>query len=436
MGRAVNSLAAQIQSWRQALAIHDFRSVAGLPADSAVILVSSREARALPPGRMLWSPLPPHLAQSPDGAFREAERLEFGGAHVEESRRAYESLAQSPDPAVRAGALVRLARIYRGAGRWEEALAVYNRLAACQGAAVVGMPADLLARRARCNLLRSLGRQAVAESEISSLQHDWLAGRWLLDRPSFLLVDEQLSAWIGASQGPPRAGETISEAAEWLLKRMGNTEDTRSGSRFLTLNGKPVTLVWQTTEDGLAALAAGPALVDGNWRVKAGARLPSYRQLAIANGAAPAALRRSPTETGLPWAAGLAEIGPPSEPAAWAARRRVLWWALTAVVLLVAACGFLLWRIFRREMEVARTILHLGGLLMEDDDLGRDRRLSFYRMQIQAAERLRRSVESLLDFSRMEAGAKPYRMEVQITCCRVLLPTSKLWPKLQGPQDA
>lgn len=140
LDRAVNSLAAEIQSWRQALAIRDFRGAAGLPADSAVILVSSREARALPTGRMLWSPLPPHLAQPPDGAFREAERLEFGGTHVEESRRAYESLAQSPDPAVRAGALVRLARVYRGAGRWDEALAVYNRLAACQGAAVVMVP--------------------------------------------------------------------------------------------------------------------------------------------------------------------------------------------------------------------------------------------------------------------------------------------------------
>jgi signal transduction histidine kinase len=100
-------------------------------------------------------------------------------------------------------------------------------------------------------------------------------------------------------------------------------------------------------------------------------------------------------------------------------------------VALVAACGFLLWRTFHREMEVARlqagfvsavshefrtpltTILHLGGLLMESDNLGHDRRLSFYRMQMQAAERLRRAVESLLDFSRMEAGAKPYRMESQ-----------------------
>ncbi|MBZ5585309.1 MAG: HAMP domain-containing histidine kinase, partial [Acidobacteriia bacterium] len=59
------------------------------------------------------------------------------------------------------------------------------------------------------------------------------------------------------------------------------------------------------------------------------------------------------------------------------------------------------------------TILHLGGLLMENDDLGRDRRLSFYRMQAQAAERLKRSVESLLDFSCMEGGARNYRKEAQ-----------------------
>jgi signal transduction histidine kinase len=435
LDRGVNALAREVQSWREVLAARVFRGLAGLPSDSAVVLVSAGEVRAIPPGRMPWSPLPPRLAQSPDGPFREAERLEFGEAHEEQSRRAYESLAQSPNAAVRAGALVRLARIYRGAGRWEEALAVYHRLAACQGVEVVGMPADLLARRARCELLRRLGREAAAKSEVSALQDDWMSGRWLLDRPSFALVNEQLSAWTDAPKRQQPAGEAISEAAEWLVKRMGNAEEAPSGSRFLVLGGVPVTLIWQNSSDGLAALTAGPALVEGQWRARAAVALPAYRQLAIGDGAEPggrpAALRRSPAETGLPWAARLVETGAPLEPAAWAARRRVLWWALSAVVALVAACGFLLWRIFRREMEVARlqagfvsavshefrtpltTILHLGGLLMENDDLGRDRRLSFYGMQMQAAERLRRSVESLLDFSRMEAGAKPYRMEAQ-----------------------
>jgi signal transduction histidine kinase len=431
LDRAVDALAAEVQSWRQVLAARDFRGAASLPSDSALILVSTREARALPPGRMLWSPLPPRLAQAPDTAFREAEQLEFAGGREEEALRAYEALAQSPDAAVRAGALVRLARVYRRAGRWNEALAVYERLAACTGVSINGMPAELLARRARCEILRKSEQRAGFDKEASVLRRDWLAGRWLLDRPSFLLVTDQLSAWAGAAQSPPQASETISAAAEWLSKRLGNPDHPPAGSRFLVLNEMPITLIWQTTNEGLAALAAGPALVEQGWRIKAAPGLPPYRQLVIAGDSARATLQRSPAETGLPWAVGLVETGIPPTPGEWGARRRVLWWALSAIVVLVAACGLLLWRIFRREMEVARlqagfvsavshefrtpltTILHLGGLLMEDDDLGHDRRLSFYRMQTQAAERLQRSVESLLDFSRMEGGAKTYRMEAQ-----------------------
>ena len=100
---AVRALSAEVQSWQGALAARDFRGAASLPSDSALILVSTREARALPPGRMLWSPLPPRLAEAPDTAFREAGQLEFAGGREEEALRAYESLAQSPDAAVRAG---------------------------------------------------------------------------------------------------------------------------------------------------------------------------------------------------------------------------------------------------------------------------------------------------------------------------------------------
>src|SRR5579863_5787675 len=75
LDRAVNALTAEIQSCRQALATRDFRGAAGLPSDSAMILVSGREVRALPPGRMLWSPVPPRLVQPPESAYWEAERL-------------------------------------------------------------------------------------------------------------------------------------------------------------------------------------------------------------------------------------------------------------------------------------------------------------------------------------------------------------------------
>jgi signal transduction histidine kinase len=50
-------------------------------------------------------------------------------------------------------------------------------------------------------------------------------------------------------------------------------------------------------------------------------------------------------------------------------------------------------------------------LLNDDPDLPASKRRTFYQAQARATERLRRLVESLLDFGRMEAGARPYRLE-------------------------
>jgi signal transduction histidine kinase len=50
-------------------------------------------------------------------------------------------------------------------------------------------------------------------------------------------------------------------------------------------------------------------------------------------------------------------------------------------------------------------------LLNDDPDLPAGKRRTFYQAQARATERLRRLVESLLDFGRMEAGARPYRLE-------------------------
>jgi signal transduction histidine kinase len=50
-------------------------------------------------------------------------------------------------------------------------------------------------------------------------------------------------------------------------------------------------------------------------------------------------------------------------------------------------------------------------MLVEDENLPAEKRLGFYRAQERATRRLSRLVESLLDFGRMEAGARPYRLE-------------------------
>jgi signal transduction histidine kinase len=50
-------------------------------------------------------------------------------------------------------------------------------------------------------------------------------------------------------------------------------------------------------------------------------------------------------------------------------------------------------------------------MLVENESLPAETRRRYYEAQARATSRLSRLVESLLDFSRMEAGARPYRLE-------------------------
>jgi signal transduction histidine kinase len=113
----------------------------------------------------------------------------------------------------------------------------------------------------------------------------------------------------------------------------------------------------------------------------------------------------------------------------FAARRRLLSAGLAAIVLLLAGGSYLLWRVVQRELAVARlqtdfvaavshefrtpltSLHHITELLEEDDDLPVERRKAFYGVLGRSTERLTRLVESLLDFSRMEGGRKPYDLQ-------------------------
>ena len=73
--------------------------------------------------------------------------------------RRWTPLASAPDPAVRAGALLRQARIARKMGRTERALAAFDSLIALDATRVGGWPAGLAGRQGRALLLESLERR-------------------------------------------------------------------------------------------------------------------------------------------------------------------------------------------------------------------------------------------------------------------------------------
>jgi signal transduction histidine kinase len=139
--------------------------------------------------------------------------------------------------------------------------------------------------------------------------------------------------------------------------------------------------------------------------------------------------RRTSVVTSLPWTVFVGSADVVADLDEIANRRRLLLAGLALLVGLVIAGGYFIVRAVSREFAVAQlqsdfvsavshefrtpltSLRQFTDLLNDDPDLPAGKRRTFYQAQARATERLRRLVESLLDFGRMEAGARPYRLE-------------------------
>jgi signal transduction histidine kinase len=114
---------------------------------------------------------------------------------------------------------------------------------------------------------------------------------------------------------------------------------------------------------------------------------------------------------------------------AFTQRRQLIVLGLGALGLLIVAASYLIGRAVSRELAVARlqsdfvsavshefrtpltALAQFTEILGEHEDAPIEKRRTFHEAQARATRRLTRLVESLLDFGRMEAGARPYRLE-------------------------
>lgn len=155
------------------------------PDDDAVLATLRPSGiEAYPRDRLLYFPAIPPGPAEPTAAFEAGEALEFRAKDYRGAAAAFRALATSLSADVQAGALLRLGRTLRKTGRADEALRVYADLAHIADARLSGLPADLVARRARCLLLQELGRGGELGEEARSLQADLVAGNGSTHRGS------------------------------------------------------------------------------------------------------------------------------------------------------------------------------------------------------------------------------------------------------------
>ena len=258
----------------------------------------------------------------------------------------------------------------------------------------------------------------------------------------YWLYSADAAKWSGRDQERWRDGEAlaVAVAALWDEWRAAPPH-AASGRESIDVNGVSMTVSWQSASGEFRALIAGPRFVESQWLSSASPiAVEAQTTFALRDGKgrrifgasdAPTgeAVSRTAADTGLPWTLVVATVQPPREAHDFAVRRRFLIAGFVLLVLMALAASYLIVRAVSREVAVAQmqsdfvsavshefrtplTSLHqFTEMLRENPRMDEDRRRLAYDAQARATQRLMRLVESLLDFGRMQAGARHYSFE-------------------------
>jgi signal transduction histidine kinase len=384
---------------------------ASAPANGVLLKITEDGLTSSKP--LLFYPMPlSATADESEPSFDDAEQLEFAARDLPKALSFYRSLSASNDIRARAGALLREARVLRAMGRDHDAETVYEHLREARSVTLAGVPSDLIALHALCEMKIDCGEL-----------HDGLRqARWKLTRGQF-------EFYWGSRERPPAESLAIAESAERIWEDRAKNLRVR-GLETLWLEGHPYVVIWRGLAEKRIALVIQPesilksmpdgihyALLDSEGRVVAGEKDPS------AHGAV-----RTAGDGELPWTLLVTEAQPMTA-AARIAQQRFLILSIVVMVLFLVLGTYFIARAIRRESETARmqsdfvsavshefrtpltAVRHLSELLVEGRAPSEERRKLYYATLLRESSRLERLVEGLLNFGRMEAGARHYRFE-------------------------
>jgi signal transduction histidine kinase len=427
---ATHELDLRLSSWDDVLrrAIRGDSIRQDLPPDSTLLVfdahgVSRREGLLLP-----YYPIVPATSEAPADIFDSAEIQEFREQNFIKAAAAYRDLAVTKDKSIRAGALVRLARSLRNQKQLREAIAIYGELAALGDTPAAGGPSELLARRERMALLKSLGDEKDANLEAALLKTALFDGHLVIDHATFNFYLESVPRTLIRDDPGLKLAEVLEEL--WPLcqsQPVGRSGWTRGEHAYVT--------VWRRGPNGTAAIvgtltsfmsAADTASGDSQVRLSLQGRAGE-----IVWGSVPGnsmEVVKTLGDTGLPWTMHVLAADHGRLRAAAAYRRNLLLAGFALMAAVIGAASYVVFRAVSQELRVARlqsdfvaavshefrtpltAMRHLTEML-EEDSVPSGRLLQYYSALGRETRRLHAMVESLLDFGRMDAGRRIYRLE-------------------------
>ena len=401
----------------------------------AVVLDVGGDRQQVVAGRLAFLPVPAPGRDVPAAAFESADQLWNRGLK-DQARATYRDLLNASDPAVRAGALLRLS--------WgappDEQLRLFDQLRAIENVSIEGVPVGLFAAIARCEALLGLGRAAALRTAASTIRDELVAGRWSISRRVHDANLQDVRRWAGTDdqRGPSPASEVLASAIDiWW---QSPDRQVRAARRYF--GEVQVTLTWTGNAEHRRLLAALPSFAEREWLAPARS-IAASRNAVIKVGdadvrtASLAEERRPAGETGLPWTLWVSDADAAGELARLAGTRSLWLAGLAALVVVLGAGAYLVTRAIGRELAVARlqsdfvaavshefrtplTSMRQLTEILVDERVTDGRRLhAYYQALARQTDRLHRLVESLLDLGRLETGQSPYRLEPLDACALV-----------------
>ncbi len=286
----------------------------------------------------------------------------------------------------------------------------YRKLAAITNALVAGAPADLVAR---------------IELKDATVGRDLVGGRWQVTR------DQLEFYWSNVSrEALPADAMALSEAAAMAVEN-GKRNQASRGEETLRVGDRSFFLLWRGGPDRRLAMISSPeSLVP---RTSKGVTValcdPEGRTVAGSHDIHQRAAVRMAAESQIPWTIYVTASNS-ANPAGFADQRRFLTFEFSLMIAFLLLGAHFIAKAIRREAQTARmqsefvsTVSHefrspltsmrqLSELLSAGRVQSERRRQLYYETLVKETTRLQRLIESLLNFGRMEAGARQYAFEI------------------------
>ena len=371
----------------------------------------------LGPG-VLYQPETIQVGHVPAALFQEAEAVEFQRRDLSGAARTYRRFAKSPDPAIRAEALVRLGRVLRSQNNRSGALRVYAKLQRLGSVPVGGQPAVMIAYQVRYRLSEKPG-------DWDEFRHALYSGATKMDRATFEFYRDMLREWGGPT--PPPNAVTRTEAAIALWRRWKAGDLPARGREVIGDAGEQTLAIWA---DGLDSPTARLVTFPEIETMLGPLGQAQGLEISFTDGPQKeGTIVLTPGETRLPFLLRVSAAGRRVDGSEFGSGRTVLITGLAFTFALMLAAAYGLYRATTREMALVQqqvdfvsavshefrtpltSMRHLTELLAANRVSSEERKTQYYQLLAHETERLHHMVESLLSFGRMQAGPSAWRLE-------------------------